>query len=57
MIDPIGYFRGKAVTEMSRDELIDFAKWAGNRIWELQKIEQSTQDYRLDLEVRRNLIK
>lgn len=43
-MDNIGYFKGKPISEMTREELLDFAKWAGMRIYELQRMEDKTQD-------------
>ncbi len=48
----IGLFKGKEISEMTRDELLVFATWASKRIEELQAIEQSTEDFRLDREMK-----
>jgi len=46
----IGLFRGKEIAEMSREELLEFAKFVANRIQYLEKIEMETEDYRLKKE-------
>lgn len=52
-MDKIGTFKGKPISEMSRDELLEFAKWAGKRISELETIERETEDFRIDRELLR----
>lgn len=42
-MDKIGYFKGKPISEMSREELLEFAQWAGKKIWELEN--QETAEY------------
>lgn len=37
MIDPIGMYKGKEISKMGRKELLEFAKWAGSKISELEK--------------------
>jgi hypothetical protein len=54
-MDKIGIFKGKPISTMTRDELLDFATWAGKRIQGLEKIEQETQDYRIDKEITNSL--
>ena len=54
MIDKIGMFKGKPISEMTREELLEFAAWTGGEINRLTKIEKDTQEYRLDNEVRKN---
>lgn len=46
-MDRIGIFKGKPISEMTRDELLDFAEWAGKEISRLIKIEGETEDFRL----------
>lgn len=50
-VDKIGYYRGKPISEMSREELLDFAEYAGKRVQELEVVEKETQDYRIEKEV------
>ncbi len=33
----LGMFKGKEIAHMNNDELIDFIRWAGNRIMSLEK--------------------
>ena len=40
-------FKGKEISNMTRDELLDFAEWAGHEVFRLQKIADS--HYELDL--------
>ena len=54
MTDPIGMFLGKPISQMTREELLEFAAWTGGEINRLTKIEKDTQEYRLDNEVRKN---
>jgi len=35
--DEIGMFKGKKISEMTREELLDFARWAGKEIERLSK--------------------
>jgi hypothetical protein len=51
-VDNIGYFRGKAIGAMSREELLEFAGWAGPRIVELEKM----ADKHLDLDLNREAL-
>jgi len=44
---------GKMIEEMTREELLEFAAWAMREIYELQKIERETEDYRLEQELNR----
>ena len=37
-MDPIGIFKGKKISEMSRSDLIDFAEYAAKRIPDLERI-------------------
>lgn len=46
--DKIGLYRGKPISEMNREELLNFALWAVQRIEGLEKIEKDTQDYRIE---------
>lgn len=50
-IDPIGIWCGENISEMSRERLLEFAAWAAKRIEGLQKIEQETQEYRIEKEI------
>lgn len=50
-MDDIGMFKGKYIGEMSHDELLDFARWAGKRISALEQIERETRDYRIGQEI------
>jgi len=50
--DNIGYFKGKAISKMSRDELLDFAVWAGKEIYRLNKVERDTENYRIEKEIK-----
>jgi len=54
-MDTIGTFKGKPISTMSKEELLDFAKWASYRTQELEKIESDTQEYRLKKEVNESL--
>lgn len=36
-IEEIGMFKGKFISEMSREELLDFARWAAQEISSMQK--------------------
>lgn len=56
-MDKIGYFKGKAISEISREELLDFATWAGERIASLEGIEKETEKFRINKEVLSNLKK
>ena len=53
----IGTFKGKQIDTMSRDELLDFAVWASSQIQMYMKMEERTQDFRLNQEVKELLIK
>ena len=50
--DPIGVFMGKQISQMTRHELLEFARWAGKEIVRFQGIERATQDYRIDQEIK-----
>jgi hypothetical protein len=50
-MDKIGLYKGKEISEMTRDELLDFATWAGKEICRLQGIESVTEDYRIKKEI------
>lgn len=50
--DPIGMFMGKNISQMSREELLEFATWASKKIQELEVVERATRDYRIDKEVK-----
>lgn len=50
--DKIGLFKGKAISTMTREELLEFVVWCSNEIWRLTKIERETQDVRLKKEVK-----
>jgi hypothetical protein len=54
-MDSIGIYRGKNISEMTREELLDFARFAGKEIQRLQKISDETLDFRLNKEVREGL--
>ena len=47
----IGKFKGKEITEMDRDDLLDFAKWASVRIQHLEKLAERHMDLDLEKEV------
>lgn len=47
-------FKGKFISTMTKEELLDFARWAGKRIGDLEKIEASTQDFRIEQELQAN---
>jgi hypothetical protein len=51
-MDKIGIFRGKPISGMTREELLEFAAWAGQRIYELEKM----ADKHLDLDLNREVI-
>lgn len=36
-IDPIGLFRGRPISKMSKEELLEFATWASKKIEQLEK--------------------
>lgn len=50
-MDKIGVFKGIPISKMTREELLDFAEWAGMELERLKKIEQDTEEYRLNLEI------
>ena len=50
-MDKIGIFKGKAISEMTREELLDFAAWAGKRIVELERKGEKHHDLDLQREV------
>lgn len=50
-MDKIGIFRGKPISEMSREDLLTFASWAGKRIAELETLADKHQDLDLNREV------
>lgn len=50
-MDKIGIFKGKNISEMTREELLDFASWAGKKIAELETVNTATKDHRLHKEV------
>jgi len=52
MKEELGMFMGKQISEMTRDELLYFAKWAAHRIQELETIASETEDYRLSREIK-----
>jgi len=47
----IGIYRGKEISEMSRDELLEFAIWSSKQIEKYMVMEMDTQDFRLNKEV------
>jgi len=47
----IGTYRGKEISEMSRDKLLEFAIWASKQIEKYMVMEMDTQDFRLNKEV------
>ncbi len=51
-MDKIGMYKGKNISDMTREELLDFAKWCAGRIQTLERIESETQDFRLNKEIR-----
>ena len=53
----IGLFRGQEISDMSMNELRDFARWASQEIQRLTTIETVTLDVRLDLETKKTLKK
>jgi len=44
-------FKGKNISGMTREELLDFATWAGKELDRLNQIERSTRDFRIEKEV------
>ncbi len=54
-IDPIGTFWGENISEMSRERLLEVIKFMSGQMEYLRKIEEETQDYRIDKEVRTKL--
>ena len=50
-MDKIGYFKGKPISEMTREELLHFAQWAGNKIAELQSIADKHMELDLHKEI------
>ena len=50
-MDRIGLYRGKNISEMTRDELLDFAEYAGKELARLNKMEIATQDHRIKKEL------
>lgn len=53
MIDPIGYYKGKPITEMTRDELLEFAWYAGKRIDSYQETSENMEDIKIEAELAR----
>lgn len=49
--DEIGMFKGKFISEMTREELLDFARWAAPTLERLMKIERETADLRIGKEI------
>ena len=43
-MDKIGIFKGKFISRMTRNELLDFAEWAGKKIEELEKMEKQDKE-------------
>ena len=52
-IDEIGMFYGKCISQMSREELLEFAKWAGKKIEELENKVEIAQPYLIDRELKK----
>ena len=50
-MDKIGTFKGRPISEMTREELLEFAIWAGKEINRLNIIERETQDFRINKEL------
>ena len=53
--EKIGIFRGKAISQMSGDELLDFAVWAAKRIEHLANLAEKHADLDLEMEVLQTL--
>ena len=51
MNDKIGIYRGKPISQMSREELLDLAEWAGKEIWAYEQLKEETLEYRIDKEI------
>jgi len=54
MTDPIVYFKGKLISEMTREELLDCMRWFSKEIERLNRIERETEDYRIKKEIPTN---
>lgn len=50
-MEGIGMYKGKFISKMTRDELLDFAKWAARRIQDLEKISDIHHELDLHREV------
>ena len=50
-MDKIGTFKGRPISEMTREELLEFAICAGKEITRLIIIERETQDFRINKEL------
>lgn len=49
--DKIGIFKGRPISEMTREDLLDFASWAGKELTRYGIMEKETQDYRIKKEL------
>lgn len=50
-MDPIGIYKCKGISTMNRDELLDFARWAGKHIPYLQRIADKHHEFDIKQEV------
>ncbi len=50
-MDKIGIFKGRGISEMTREELLEFAEWAAKEIVFLQKIAEESLDLRIKKEI------
>lgn len=54
-MDKIGIFRGVEISKMNKEQLLDFASWAGKRIEHLERLESETPHFRIKKEIEDNL--
>jgi len=52
IMEKIGTFRGKEISQMNREELLEFAAWAAKRIEGLEKIAEN----HMELDLQRELL-
>lgn len=50
-MDPIGIYKQKPISTMTREELLDFARWVCKEMTRLRRIEEETKDYRFNFEI------
>lgn len=56
MKEKIGMYKGKFISQMNREELLDFAEWSAHEIERLQAVERDTQEIRLEKEIKSHAI-